>query len=135
MSHNGRNAKWESGIVVEYTTSQRMEMVAVCEGLESIPPSEQVSVISDSSYVINPWRKGWLREWRANGWIKLSNGKPVKNIDLWERMIAAVGRHEKVQWIKVKGHTESKSWEARGNDRVDRMAYAQAQRARLLNPK
>jgi ribonuclease HI len=82
-----------------------MELIAVIEGFALIDsPGQHVRVHLDSSYVCNPFVKGWLERWKRNGWRR-SNGGDVLNRDLWERLIAHVARHEPVEWCKVPGHT------------------------------
>jgi ribonuclease HI len=87
-----------------------MELVAVIEGLALIAiPGQHVRVLLDSSYVCNPFVKGWLERWERNGWRRASGGD-VLDRDLWERLIAEVARHERarherVEWLKVPGHS------------------------------
>ncbi len=84
------------------TTNNRMELLAAITGLERVPEGRLVQMNTDSKYV----KEGieyWINNWRHNGW-KTSDGKPVKNSDLWQRLDAAVARHERVGWQWVKGH-------------------------------
>ena len=88
-----------------WTTNNRMELVAVIEGLALIAsPGQHVRVLLDSSYVRNPFVTGWLERWERTGWRRANRGD-VLNRDLWERLIAEVARHERVEWCKVCGHS------------------------------
>lgn len=84
------------------TTNQRMELAAVKEALASLNQSCDVTVYSDSAYVINCFKQNWYVSWQKNGW-RNSKGDPVQNRDLWEDLLAQVQRH-KVHFEKVKGH-------------------------------
>lgn len=97
------------------TTNNRMEMKAVIEGLKKLNRPCRVKVHSDSAYIINAFTKGWIESWKKRGWKK-SNKKPVENIDLWKELIEQADKH-KVEWIKVKGHSDNEL-----NNRVDRIA-------------
>ena len=88
-----------------WTTNNRMELMAVIEGLALIAsPGQHVRVLLDSSYVRNPFVTGWLERWERTGWRRANRGD-VLNRDLWERLIAEVARHERVEWCKVCGHS------------------------------
>lgn len=96
------------------TTNNRMEMTAVIEALESLPPGSRVRLHTDSQYV----QKGiseWIHAWKRRGW-KTADKSPVKNVDLWQRMDALAVRHD-IQWIWVRGHAGHD-----GNERADRLA-------------
>lgn len=85
-----------------HTTNNRMELMAVIMALESLKRSCRVQVTTDSQYVhhgISQWISGWKRR----GW-KTADKKPVKNVDLWQRLDSAVSAH-KVAWHWVRGHT------------------------------
>lgn len=84
------------------TTNNRMELMAAIEGLLALKQSCQVVLTTDSEYV----RQGitsWLENWKKRGW-KTASKKPVKNIDLWQRLEAEAARHE-MEWRWVKGHS------------------------------
>lgn len=84
------------------TTNNRMELMAAIEGLLALKQTCQVVLTTDSEYV----RQGittWLVSWKKRGW-KTANKKPVKNIDLWQRLEAEAARHH-VEWRWVKGHS------------------------------
>ena len=84
------------------TTNNRMELMAVIVALEALNRPCEVEVHSDSQYVVNAFNKHWIDGWKKRGW-KTANKQPVKNRDLWERLLAAKSKH-KVEFIWVKGH-------------------------------
>ena len=100
------------------TTNNRMEVQAACIALEALPEKSFVRVHSDSSYLINPMRRHWVKKWRRNGWLTWE-GLPVENRDLWMRLDNAVLRHYRVDWKKVKGHSGVEY-----NERADKLAKA-----------
>ena len=84
------------------TTNNRMELTAAIEALAALKQSCRVDLTTDSEYV----RQGitsWLANWKKRGW-KTAAKKPVKNVDLWQKLDEQVARHE-VQWHWVKGHS------------------------------
>ncbi len=97
------------------TTNNKMEITAVVKGLEAIKERCRVTVYSDSAYVVNAVEKGWIKSWKNNGWKK-ADKKPVKNVDLWERLLELMDYHE-VKFVKVKGHADNEY-----NNRCDRLA-------------
>lgn len=102
------------------TTNNRMEMMAVIEGLSHIKSDSKVSIYTDSKYV----QKGmteWIFAWKKRNWKTASNN-PVKNTDLWRDLDDAQRRHT-VSWNWVKGHSGNKD-----NDRVDLLARLEAQK-------
>jgi ribonuclease HI len=96
------------------TTNNRMEMLAVISGLEALKKASKVRIVLDSQYVQKGMNE-WIHGWKARGW-KTAAKQPVKNVDLWQRLDAAVARHE-VQWQWVKGHAGHE-----GNERADQLA-------------
>lgn len=102
------------------TTNQRMELRAAIEGLKALHRPVRVRLHSDSSYVINAFKQGWLQRWQRNGW-QTAGKKPVSNKDLWEQLLAAAAKHD-VEWIKVRGHADDE-W----NNRADALARAAVQ--------
>lgn len=92
-----------SGAVPE-TTNNRMELTGIIAGMEYLTEPHEVEIYSDSAYVVECFLKGWFEKWFENGW-KNSNGKLVKNKDLWLRLMKSMGGH-KVKFIKVKGHAD-----------------------------
>jgi len=107
------------------TTNNRMELLGAIVGLESLSRPCSVALYSDSTYVVNAMSKGWLAGWQKRGW-RTSSKQPVKNQDLWQRMVVAAGRHE-VSWRWVKGHSGDPE-----NERCDALAVAAANGADLL---
>jgi len=84
------------------TTNNRMELTAVINGLDALTRSHAVKIYTDSKYVLEGITK-WLPSWKKKGW-KTAAGKPVKNIELWQRLDALVQLND-VQWQWVKGHS------------------------------
>ena len=96
------------------STNNRMELVAAIEGLNSLNRGMEVTLTTDSQYVKDGITK-WIVGWKKKNWIN-SQKKPVKNIDLWKRLDAAVAPHQ-IQWRWVKGHSGH-----RENELVDQAA-------------
>ncbi|HSI39471.1 MAG TPA: ribonuclease HI [Xanthobacteraceae bacterium] len=96
------------------TTNNRMELMAAISALETLKRPCRVDLHTDSEYLRNGITK-WLAGWKRNGW-RTADKKPVKNIDLWERLEAALGRHE-IRWHWVKGHAGDTM-----NERADALA-------------
>jgi ribonuclease HI len=84
------------------STNNRMELTAALKALEALDAPARVELHTDSRYLANAFNQGWLDSWQDNGW-KTSSNKPVKNKDLWQKLLAAVEKHE-VEWTWVKGH-------------------------------
>jgi len=105
----------------EETTNNRMELLGVIEGLESLAAGSRVRIYTDSSYVLRGMEE-WLDNWKNNGWVT-SGGKPVKNQDLWKR-IAELQEKYRIELIKVKGHSGDKM-----NNRADQLAKKACQKA------
>ncbi len=98
------------------TTNNRMEMMAVIAGLESLKRPCQVKVVTDSQYVMRGMRE-WLPGWKKRNW-KTAGNKPVKNVDLWQRLEQAAAPHQ-IEWEWVRGHQGHPD-----NERADRLAVA-----------
>lgn len=96
------------------TTNNRMELMAAIMALETLERPSAVTVVTDSAYVKNGIT-GWLHGWKRNGW-KTASKKPVKNVDLWQRLDEAQARHE-VTWKWIKGHAGHDE-----NERADELA-------------
>jgi ribonuclease HI len=109
-------------------TNQRMEILAVVEGLKALKKPCQVTVYSDSAYVVNCIKQRWFDKWRSNGWLN-SSKQPVANRELWEELLDAMenGGHT-VGFEKVKGHANllgrASSEAERYNQRCDELAVA-----------
>lgn len=96
------------------TTNNRMELMAVIQGLRALTRPCAVTVHVDSSYVMNGMTT-WLAGWKRNGW-RTKDKKPVKNAELWQELEAEVARHT-VSWVWVRGHSGDP-----GNERADQLA-------------
>ena len=84
------------------TTNNRMELMAAIVGLEALIKPCNVSLYSDSQYLVNAFNQHWIDSWIIKGW-KRGKNEPVKNVDLWKRLLKAMEPH-KVTFIWVKGH-------------------------------
>lgn len=106
------------------TTNNRMELMAVIHALEALRESCNVTVYSDSEYVVNSITKGWAAKWRASNW-KRPKGMFTPNWELWQRLLELCGRHSvRIRWVEGHaGHEE--------NERCDELAVAQAARPNL----
>ncbi len=107
------------------TTNNRMELMAVIAGLEALNRPCEVEVYSDSQYVVNAFNQHWIDGWIKKGW-KRGKNEPVKNVDLWQRLLAAKEKH-KVSFIWVKGHDGHPQ-----NERCDALATGAADGDNLL---
>jgi len=98
------------------TTNNRMELMAAIMALETLARPSELTIITDSAYVKNGIT-GWLHGWKRNGW-RTASKKPVKNVDLWQRLDEARDRHH-VTWEWIKGHAGHPE-----NERADELARA-----------
>jgi len=96
------------------TTNNRMELTAPIEALGTLKRRCRVTIYTDSQYLRNGITQ-WIYAWKARGW-QTADRKPVKNIDLWQRLDALVQQHD-VEWRWVRGHTGDE-----GNERADALA-------------
>ena len=96
------------------TTNNRMELLAAIHALETLARPSALTIITDSAYVKNGVT-GWIHGWKRNGW-KTANKKPVKNVELWQRLGEGQARHD-VTWEWVKGHAGHPE-----NERADELA-------------
>ena len=101
------------------TTNNRMELMGAIVGLEALNRPCEVELFSDSKYVISAFNENWVDGWLKKNWKK-SDGKPVKNVELWKRLLEAKSRHA-VTWNWVKGHDGHPE-----NERCDSLATAAA---------
>ena len=109
-----RGAEKELSGAAADTTNNRMEMTAAIMAIESLNRPVRARLHTDSTYLRDGITK-WLANWKRNGW-KTAARKPVRNVDLWERLDAALTNHD-VEWIWVKGHAGHAE-----NERADRLA-------------
>lgn len=101
------------------TTNNRMEIMGAVAALEALKRPCEVELHSDSQYLVNAVNKHWIQSWQKHGW-KTAAKKPVKNPDLWKRLIAAVQPHD-VSFVWVKGHAGHQY-----NERCDQLATTAA---------
>ena len=97
------------------TTNNRMELLAVISALELLKEPCEVTLTSDSRYVVDAVEKCWVRDWQRRGWRK-ADGKPALNADLWQRLLPLLERH-RVTFCWVRGHAGHPY-----NERCDRLA-------------
>ena len=112
LLYNGHRREM-SGSEAE-TTNNRMEMMAVIQALESLKRPCSVMIYTDSVYVMKGITE-WIEQWKKRGW-KTAAKKPVKNVELWQRLEQAIHSHE-VKWTWVKGHSGVPE-----NERADELA-------------
>ena len=107
------------------TTNNRMEMMAVIAGMEALNRPCEITVYSDSQYVVKAFNEHWLDGWIKKGW-KRGKNESVKNVDLWKRLLAAMEKHQvSFQWVKGhNGHPQ--------NERCDELATTAADGTDLL---
>ena len=104
------------------TTNNRMEMMAAIASLESLKRPVRIALHTDSTYLRDGITR-WIHGWKRNGW-KTAAKKPVKNVDLWQRLEAALASHE-IEWHWVKGHAGHPE-----NERADELARLGLQQTR-----
>lgn len=119
----------------DITTNNEMELTAVVEALENyldkyiLDDVGIVEIHSDSAYVVNAINQDWISQWKGNGWITTTKGKPVKNCELWKRLDSVISDLEwckvVVKFIKVKGHSGNEL-----NEMVDQMAKEEINKRR-----
>jgi ribonuclease HI len=112
MSSQGQN-KTLQGYAPD-TTNNRMELIAVIEGLRALKRPCKIELNTDSKYVLQGIND-WVHNWKCNGW-KTAARKPVKNVDLWQQLDDESQRHE-IDWRWVKGHSG-----IAGNEQADQLA-------------
>jgi ribonuclease HI len=112
LEWNGHRKELSGG--ERMTTNNRMELMAAISALEAIKRGAAVDLYTDSQY-LKGGMTSWIKGWKKNGW-KTADRKPVKNVELWQRLEEAVQRHE-VKWHWVKGHADTPE-----NHRADELA-------------
>ncbi len=105
-----------------HTTNNRMELTAAIAALEALKRPCSVDLYTDSEY-LRSGISGWIDGWKRNGW-RTAERKPVKNVDLWQRLDGALARHD-VRWHWVRGHAGHEL-----NERADRLARQALDEAR-----
>lgn len=124
----GEQEKEIAGYVAQ-TTNNRMELTAAIESLRALKTRCEVRIYSDSAYLVNCFRQGWLQSWKKAGWVRGKRREPVLNVDLWKELDALMQQHE-VTFVKVEGHSGHHY-----NDRVDELAVAQINMAKNAETK
>lgn len=109
------------------TTNNRMELTAVISALSILKEPCEVTLTSDSKYVLDSITKGWAKSWKAKGWIK-PDKRPALNPDLWEKLLDECDRH-KIDFVWVKGHAGHKY-----NERCDEIAQSEASKYAASKP-
>ena len=107
------------------TTNNRMELMAAIVGLEALTKPCQVQLYSDSKYLVDAFNQHWIDSWLKKGW-KRGKNEPVKNVELWKRLLAAMAPHQ-VEFIWVKGHDGHPQ-----NERCDKLATSAADGTDLI---
>ncbi len=116
LQHPASKKELERAGAEAQTTNNRMELMAVIEGLSTLKAASLVDLYSDSQYVLNGLKE-WIHSWKKRGW-RTADKKPVKNQDLWERLDELQRKHQiRFHWIR--GHNEHPE-----NERCDRLAVA-----------
>lgn len=107
------------------TTNNRMELLAVIKGLQELKKPCQVTVFSDSKYIVDAFAQGWVDSWLKNNW-KRGKKEPVKNQDLWQELLTLMEKHQvKYEWVRGhNGHPQ--------NERCDVLATTAADSGDLL---
>jgi len=108
------------------TTNNRMELMAVIAGLEALNRPCNAIVYSDSKYVVDAFNKQWIDSWVKKGW-KRGKNEPVKNVDLWKRLLQAKEKHQ-AAFVWVKGHAGHAQ-----NERCDTLATTAADGEDLID--
>ncbi len=108
------------------TTNNRMELMAAIVGLEALTKPCEVTLISDSKYLTDAFNQKWIDGWLQRNW-KTAGKQPVKNVDLWKRLLKAKEKHQ-VTFVWVKGHDGHPE-----NERCDKLATNAADGTELLD--
>ena len=119
LVYNGLERELSGG--EESTTNNRMELTAAIAALSALKEPCEVTLTSDSKYLVDAVTQGWALSWRAHGWKK-ADRSPALNVDLWEQLLALLERHN-VTFVWVKGHDGHPY-----NERCDKLATAFADR-------
>lgn len=104
----------------ENTTNNKMEIMAVIIGLQMILEPSQITIYSDSKYVVDAFNKKWVQKWQRINWDRGEDGGAVKNVDLWKKLLSLLEKH-RYQFFWVKGHQGNQY-----NELCDRMAVEAA---------
>ncbi len=115
LKYGGREKELSGGYAL--TTNNRMELLGVIKGLEALKRPCEVTLYSDSKYVVDAINLGWVHKWKKSGWMRDRNS-PAKNRDLWEKVLELSKTH-RIRWVWVKGHASNTY-----NNRCDKLAVA-----------
>jgi len=121
---NGINHEKELSEGYKLTTNNQMELMAVISGLEALNKPCDVTIYSDSKYVVDAFNNNWIDGWVKKGW-KTAGKTPVKNVELWQRLLKAKEPHN-VEFIWVKGHAGHEY-----NERCDELAVNASKKENL----
>lgn len=124
LLYNGKRKEISKGY--KLTTNNRMEMLAVIDGLNALKEKCIVNLYSDSKYVVDSVTKGWAVKWQKNKW-KRNKNENASNVDLWIRLLELLKKHE-VNFIWVKGHADNKE-----NERCDYLARTAIENEKLFD--
>lgn len=119
LMYNGTEKEMSGG--EKNTTNNKMELMAAIVSLECLKEPCDVTLYSDSAYLVNAYNQKWIENWKKNGW-KNSNREDVKNRELWEKLEKLTSIHN-VTFIKVKGHSDNEY-----NNRCDKLAVAETKK-------
>ena len=117
LLYNGHRKEISGGF--RLTTNNRMEIYAAIAGLGALNCNCEVTLFTDSRYLADAMNKGWVRRWKANGWMRNNKDKAL-NTDLWEKLLDLCEKH-KVKFIWVKGHDGNPE-----NERCDELSTSAA---------
>ncbi|MFP4241274.1 MAG: ribonuclease HI [Chitinispirillaceae bacterium] len=117
LKYNGTVKEFSGGF--SNTTNNRMELMGTIVALESLNQPCEITIVTDSQYIVNAVTKRWVYKWKSNGWMRNKKEKAL-NPDLWERLLKAMEKHTvKFEWVRGhNGHPE--------NERCDRLAVEAA---------
>jgi ribonuclease HI len=117
LRYNGVEKELKGGF--RNTTNNRMELMGAIKGLEAMKEPCEVTIVTDSQYLVNAVEKGWAVKWKSRGWMR-GKGEKALNPDLWDRLLTLLSKH-KVHFEWVRGHQGHPE-----NERCDRMAVEAA---------
>ena len=122
LKHNGHIKELSGGF--RRSTNNRMEIYAIIVALKALKHPSRVTLYTDSQYVVNAITEGWVKRWRAQGWMR-NKKEPVLNIDLWSDLLPLLDLHE-VEFVWLRGHRGNPN-----NERCDRLAKRAAKQDNL----
>ena len=124
VDSNGMKHEKEFSEGYKHTTNNQMELMAVIVGLEALKKPCDVTLYSDSKYVVDAFNNHWIEGWVKKGW-KTAGKTPVKNVELWQRLLSAKETHN-VEFVWVKGHAGHEY-----NERCDTLAVEAGKKENL----